>query len=123
MNVSDSERISTTLARDGFEMTANEAVADVLVAVSTADGQQMRPVGHGGRQVEDDLSVSRGDDRHQVHLTPDLRRLRPEIQPLNRERLVVAIDRRPQNDQLLRAVAVSVVVPAALVLGVREIGP
>ncbi|MFN0277762.1 MAG: tRNA (N6-isopentenyl adenosine(37)-C2)-methylthiotransferase MiaB [Pyrinomonadaceae bacterium] len=31
MNVSDSERISTTLARDGFEMTADEAVADVVI--------------------------------------------------------------------------------------------
>jgi len=31
MNVSDSERISTTLARDGFEMTANEATADVVI--------------------------------------------------------------------------------------------
>src|SRR5258708_3906474 len=31
MNVSDSERISTTLARDGFEMTANEAAADVVI--------------------------------------------------------------------------------------------
>jgi tRNA-2-methylthio-N6-dimethylallyladenosine synthase len=31
MNVSDSERISTTLARDGFEMTRNEAAADVVI--------------------------------------------------------------------------------------------
>ncbi len=31
MNVSDSERISTTLARDGFEMTANEEAADVVI--------------------------------------------------------------------------------------------
>lgn len=31
MNVSDSERISTTLARDGFEMTGNEALADVVI--------------------------------------------------------------------------------------------
>ena len=31
MNVSDSERISTTLARDGFEMTRNEALADVII--------------------------------------------------------------------------------------------
>ncbi len=31
MNVSDSERISTTLERDGFEMTANEAHADVVI--------------------------------------------------------------------------------------------
>lgn len=31
MNVSDSERISTTLVRDGFEMTADEAVADVVI--------------------------------------------------------------------------------------------
>ena len=31
MNVSDSERISTTLARDGFEMTADEAFADVVI--------------------------------------------------------------------------------------------
>lgn len=31
MNVSDSERVSTALARDGFEMTANEELADVVV--------------------------------------------------------------------------------------------
>ncbi len=31
MNVSDSERISTTLARDGFEMTSDEATADVVI--------------------------------------------------------------------------------------------
>jgi len=31
MNVSDSERVSTELARDGFEMTANEESADVVV--------------------------------------------------------------------------------------------
>lgn len=31
MNVSDSERISTTLARDGFEMTPNDADADVVI--------------------------------------------------------------------------------------------
>ena len=31
MNVSDSERISTTLARDGFEMTVDEAAADVVI--------------------------------------------------------------------------------------------
>ncbi len=31
MNVSDSERISTTLARDGFEITADEANADVVI--------------------------------------------------------------------------------------------
>jgi tRNA-2-methylthio-N6-dimethylallyladenosine synthase len=31
MNVSDSERISTTLARDGFEMTADESGADVVI--------------------------------------------------------------------------------------------
>ncbi len=31
MNVSDSERVSTTLARDGFEMTADEASADVVI--------------------------------------------------------------------------------------------
>jgi tRNA-2-methylthio-N6-dimethylallyladenosine synthase len=31
MNVSDSERISTTLSRDGFEMTADETVADVVI--------------------------------------------------------------------------------------------
>lgn len=31
MNVSDSERIATTLARDGFEMTADESTADVVI--------------------------------------------------------------------------------------------
>ncbi|MBK8467120.1 MAG: tRNA (N6-isopentenyl adenosine(37)-C2)-methylthiotransferase MiaB [Chloracidobacterium sp.] len=31
MNVSDSERISTTLARDGYEMTADETSADVVI--------------------------------------------------------------------------------------------
>jgi tRNA-2-methylthio-N6-dimethylallyladenosine synthase len=31
MNVSDSERISTTLVRDGFEMTETEALADVVI--------------------------------------------------------------------------------------------
>ncbi|MEQ1605233.1 MAG: tRNA (N6-isopentenyl adenosine(37)-C2)-methylthiotransferase MiaB [Pyrinomonadaceae bacterium] len=31
MNVSDSERISTTLARDGFEMTASDTDADVVI--------------------------------------------------------------------------------------------
>lgn len=31
MNVSDSERISTTLSSDGFEMTPNEADADVVI--------------------------------------------------------------------------------------------
>src|SRR5258708_16218000 len=31
MNVSDWERISTRLTRDGFEMTANEASADVVI--------------------------------------------------------------------------------------------
>lgn len=31
MNVSDSERISTTLARDGFEMTRDEMAADVVI--------------------------------------------------------------------------------------------
>jgi tRNA-2-methylthio-N6-dimethylallyladenosine synthase len=31
MNVSDSERVSTTLARDGFEMTADEGSADVVI--------------------------------------------------------------------------------------------
>ncbi len=31
MNVSDSERISTTLARDGFEMTADDSAADVVI--------------------------------------------------------------------------------------------
>jgi tRNA-2-methylthio-N6-dimethylallyladenosine synthase len=31
MNVSDSERISTGLARDGFEMTPDEAAADVVI--------------------------------------------------------------------------------------------
>ena len=31
MNVSDSERISTTLARDGFEMTENDSDADVVI--------------------------------------------------------------------------------------------
>ncbi len=31
MNVSDSERISTTLARDGFEMTTDAAAADVII--------------------------------------------------------------------------------------------
>ncbi len=31
MNVSDSERISTTLARDGFEMTTNDEDADVVI--------------------------------------------------------------------------------------------
>jgi len=31
MNVSDSERISTTLARDGFEMTEDESSADVVI--------------------------------------------------------------------------------------------
>ena len=31
MNVSDSERVSTTLERDGFEMTADEAGADVVI--------------------------------------------------------------------------------------------
>jgi tRNA-2-methylthio-N6-dimethylallyladenosine synthase len=31
MNVSDSERVSTVLARDGFEMTSDEASADVVI--------------------------------------------------------------------------------------------
>lgn len=31
MNVSDSERVSTVLARDGFEMTPDEATADVVI--------------------------------------------------------------------------------------------
>ncbi len=31
MNVSDSERISTTLERDGFEMTEDELIADVII--------------------------------------------------------------------------------------------
>ncbi len=31
MNVSDSERVSTVLARDGFEMTTDEAAADVVI--------------------------------------------------------------------------------------------
>ena len=31
MNVSDSERVSTTLERDGFEMTADEAGSDVVI--------------------------------------------------------------------------------------------
>ena len=31
MNVSDSERISSTLARDGFEMTSDETAADVVI--------------------------------------------------------------------------------------------
>lgn len=31
MNVSDSERISTTLVRDGFEMTSDETAADVVI--------------------------------------------------------------------------------------------
>ena len=31
MNVSDSERVSTVLARDGFEMTADEERADVVI--------------------------------------------------------------------------------------------
>ena len=31
MNVSDSERISTTLERDGFEMTSEESAADVVI--------------------------------------------------------------------------------------------
>ena len=31
MNVSDSERVSTVLARDGFEMTADEDSADVVI--------------------------------------------------------------------------------------------
>lgn len=31
MNVSDSERVSTVLARDGFEMTADEKAADVVI--------------------------------------------------------------------------------------------
>lgn len=31
MNVSDSERVATTLARDGFEMTADESAADVVI--------------------------------------------------------------------------------------------
>jgi tRNA-2-methylthio-N6-dimethylallyladenosine synthase len=31
MNVSDSERVSTTLARDGFEITSDEASADVII--------------------------------------------------------------------------------------------
>lgn len=31
MNVSDSERVSTALARDGFEMTADESAADVVI--------------------------------------------------------------------------------------------
>jgi len=31
MNVSDSERISTTLERDGFEMTRDQSVADVVI--------------------------------------------------------------------------------------------
>ncbi len=31
MNVSDSERVSTTLARDGFEMTIDETAADVVI--------------------------------------------------------------------------------------------
>jgi len=31
MNVSDSERISTTLARSGFEVTDDEASADVII--------------------------------------------------------------------------------------------
>jgi len=31
MNVSDSERVSTTLTRDGFEMTADEETADVVI--------------------------------------------------------------------------------------------
>ncbi len=31
MNVSDSERVSTVLARDGFEMTADEDLADVVI--------------------------------------------------------------------------------------------
>src|SRR3954463_15314282 len=31
MNVSDSERIKTSLARDGYEMTTDEAAADVVI--------------------------------------------------------------------------------------------
>jgi tRNA-2-methylthio-N6-dimethylallyladenosine synthase len=31
MNVSDSERVSTALARDGYQMTADEAAADVVI--------------------------------------------------------------------------------------------
>src|SRR6476469_10037788 len=31
MNVSDSERVATNLARDGFEMTRDEAEADVVI--------------------------------------------------------------------------------------------
>src|SRR3954471_15891708 len=31
MNVSDSERVSTVLARDGYEMTSDEASADVVI--------------------------------------------------------------------------------------------
>ena len=31
MNVSDSERISTALARDGFEMTPNDGDADIVI--------------------------------------------------------------------------------------------
>ncbi|MEP7039035.1 MAG: tRNA (N6-isopentenyl adenosine(37)-C2)-methylthiotransferase MiaB, partial [Acidobacteriota bacterium] len=31
MNVSDSERVATQLVADGFEMTSNEATADVVL--------------------------------------------------------------------------------------------
>jgi hypothetical protein len=79
----------------------------------------MRPVGHPAWQVKDDLGISRADHRHQVHLAPDLRRLRPEVQPINRERLVDAINGRPQDGQLLRAVAIPI--SGVLILGVRQV--
>ena len=37
MNVSDSERVSTVLARDGFEMTGDQLDADVVIVAGVSD--------------------------------------------------------------------------------------
>jgi hypothetical protein len=94
---------------------------DFLGTVSAAHGQEVRPVRDASRKKHDNLRIGRADHRHLVHLAPDERCLRAEIQPLNRQRLVHAVNCRAQNDQLLVVrVPVSVTL---LALGVRQIRP
>jgi len=91
----------------------------ILFAVSSNDRQEVRSVRNSARQKHYKLGVSRADHRHQVALTPDLRRLRAESDALDGERLIHAIDRGAQDDDLIRGRRDCL----DLLLGVREFRP
>jgi hypothetical protein len=93
----------------------------ILLTVTADDRQQVGAVRDSPGKKHHHLRVSRADHGHQVVFAPDLRRLRAEVQSTDGQRLIHAVDRGAQNDDLIALVRDDRV--GGFLLGVRKFRP